>query len=198
MPIAELDERLELLGDQFRCPVVRKPRLGAVAIEGRVPDPRGFGNPVSDEDRADRRSALDLLGISADGVAVLEQDAFLPPNGVHDAGGQAASKVVHVGELGDQPERHFLTTAADEDREVLLGTAEATVRGALAREETRGAHNRSDFPELDPAMEVNFIVRRGSQAQMTLEPAPVPAVSVELTSWLARAGDLDPAGRLLE
>jgi len=80
----------------------------------------------------------------------------------------------------------------------MLGTAEATLRGAIAREETRGAHIRSDFPELDPEMKVNFIVGRGSDARMTLEPAPLPAVSDELTSWLARAGDLDPAGRLLE
>ena len=47
-------------------------------------------------------------------------------------------------------------------------------------------------------MEVNFIVGRNSHAQMTLEPAPVPAVSAELTAWLARAGDLDPAGGFLE
>jgi succinate dehydrogenase / fumarate reductase flavoprotein subunit len=84
------------------------------------------------------------------------------------------------------------------DLQAMLGTAEATLRGAIAREETRGAHNRSDFPELDPEMEVNFIVGRGSHARMTVEPAPVPAVSVELTSWLARAGDMDPAGKLLE
>jgi hypothetical protein len=43
-------------------------------------------------------------------------------------------------------------------------------------------------------MEVNFIIGRGSDARMTLEPAPVPAVSVELTSWLARAGNIDPRG----
>ncbi len=84
------------------------------------------------------------------------------------------------------------------DVQAMLGTAEATLRGAIAREETRGAHNRADFPELDPEMEVNFIVGRGSHARMTLEPAPVPAVSVELTPWLARAGDMDPAGKLLE
>jgi succinate dehydrogenase / fumarate reductase flavoprotein subunit len=84
------------------------------------------------------------------------------------------------------------------DLQAMLGTAEATLRGAIAREETRGAHIRSDFPELDPQMEVNFIVGRGSDARMTLEPAPLPAVSEELTSWLARTGDLDPAGKLLE
>jgi succinate dehydrogenase / fumarate reductase flavoprotein subunit len=84
------------------------------------------------------------------------------------------------------------------DVQAMLGTAEATLRGAIAREETRGAHNRSDFPELDPAMEVNFIVRRDGDARMSLESAPVPAVPVELAPWLARAGNIDPAGKLLE
>ena len=84
------------------------------------------------------------------------------------------------------------------DVRAMLGTAEATLRGAIAREETRGAHNRSDFPELDPEMEVNFIVRRGSHSRMTLERAPVAAVPAGLTSWLKRAGDIDPAGKLLE
>ncbi len=83
------------------------------------------------------------------------------------------------------------------DVQAMLGTAEATLRGAMARQETRGAHNRLDFPELDPKMEANFMVGRDSQARMTLEPAPVPAVSVELTAWLAGAGDMDPAGKLL-
>jgi succinate dehydrogenase / fumarate reductase flavoprotein subunit len=84
------------------------------------------------------------------------------------------------------------------DVQAMLGTAEATLRGAIAREESRGAHNRSDFPELDPAMEVNFIIGRNSDARMTLEPIPVPAVPVELAPWLARAGNIDPAGKLLE
>jgi succinate dehydrogenase / fumarate reductase flavoprotein subunit len=84
------------------------------------------------------------------------------------------------------------------DVQAMLGTAEATLRGAIAREETRGAHNRSDFPELDPAMQVNFVVRRTGDARMTLEPAAVPAVPVELAPWLAGAGNIDPAGKLLE
>ncbi len=84
------------------------------------------------------------------------------------------------------------------DVQAMLGTAEATLRGAMARRETRGAHNRSDFPELDPEMDVNFIVGRGSDARMTRESAPIPAVSEQLRSWLDPAGDLDPAGRLLE
>jgi succinate dehydrogenase / fumarate reductase flavoprotein subunit len=84
------------------------------------------------------------------------------------------------------------------DIRAMLGTAEATLRGALARTETRGAHNRSDFPELDPEMVVNFVVGRGADARVTIESAPVPAVSEELTPWLAPARELDATGRLLE
>lgn len=84
------------------------------------------------------------------------------------------------------------------DVQAMLGSAEATLRGAIARQETRGAHNRSDFPELDPAMEVNFTIRRNSDARMSLESAPVPVVPVELAPWLATAGNIDPAGKLLE
>jgi succinate dehydrogenase / fumarate reductase flavoprotein subunit len=84
------------------------------------------------------------------------------------------------------------------DVQAMLGTAEATLRGAIARAETRGAHNRSDFPELDPELQVNFRVGRGTDARMTIESTPVPAVSEELSPWLAPARDLDTAGRLLE
>src|ERR1700730_13712513 len=40
-----------------------------------------------------------------------------------------------------------------------LGTAEATLRCALERRESRGAHNRTDFPRLDPALQRNFFTR---------------------------------------
>jgi succinate dehydrogenase / fumarate reductase flavoprotein subunit len=84
------------------------------------------------------------------------------------------------------------------DVQAMLGTAEATLRGALAREESRGAHNRSDFPELDPTMQVNFVVGRSSEARMTLTGVPVPPVSAELLPWLANAGNLEQAEKLLE
>ncbi|MGQ0608791.1 MAG: FAD-dependent oxidoreductase [Chloroflexota bacterium] len=84
------------------------------------------------------------------------------------------------------------------DLQAMLGTAEATLLGAIARKETRGAHIRSDFPELDPEMMISFVVGRGADARVKLEPSPIPGASEELLPWLARAEDLDPVGRLLE
>jgi succinate dehydrogenase / fumarate reductase flavoprotein subunit len=80
-----------------------------------------------------------------------------------------------------------------------LLAADATVRGALARRETRGCHNRTDRPELDPALQVNFHTRADDDGGV-LEPwsVPVPPVPDELVGWLAEAGPPDLAGRLLE
>lgn len=35
--------------------------------------------------------------------------------------------------------------------------ARATLEAALERRETRGCHNRSDFPDMDPALRVNLV-----------------------------------------
>jgi succinate dehydrogenase / fumarate reductase flavoprotein subunit len=81
-----------------------------------------------------------------------------------------------------------------------LVVAEATMRGALARRESRGCHNRTDFPELDPSLQVNFHTRvpEDGTGVGTPWPAPVPAVPDELLSSLEAAGPVDLAGRLLE
>ena len=73
------------------------------------------------------------------------------------------------------------------------------MRGALARRESRGCHNRTDFPELDPALQVNFHTRLDDDGRL-VEPwaEPVPPVPAELEPWLDAAGPADVAGRLLE
>ncbi|ESS04603.1 MAG: fumarate reductase flavoprotein [uncultured archaeon A07HR67] len=38
----------------------------------------------------------------------------------------------------------------------MLVAAEAVLRGALEREESRGAHYRSDYPDVDPAWRQNL------------------------------------------
>jgi succinate dehydrogenase / fumarate reductase flavoprotein subunit len=80
-----------------------------------------------------------------------------------------------------------------------LLVAEATMRGALARRESRGCHNRADFRDLDPALQVNFYNGLGDDGRL-VDPwsQPIPPVRDELRTWLDRTGPADSAGRLLE
>jgi succinate dehydrogenase / fumarate reductase, flavoprotein subunit len=79
-----------------------------------------------------------------------------------------------------------------------LMAAEATLLGALARSESRGAHQRRDFPRLDPDLQVNFRTRLDDAGQLTITAQPVPPVPPELASWTQSDEVLDVAGRLLE
>jgi succinate dehydrogenase / fumarate reductase flavoprotein subunit len=74
-----------------------------------------------------------------------------------------------------------------------LLAAQATLECALERKETRGAHNRVDFPEQDPALRVNLIW--APDGRVVPEPIAAPSPTVA-----ALAGDqqLEVAGRLLE
>jgi succinate dehydrogenase / fumarate reductase flavoprotein subunit len=79
-----------------------------------------------------------------------------------------------------------------------LLAAEATLRGALERRETRGAHNRSDFPELDATYEVNFYTRL-DDGEFTIRSEPVPDASPELDEIIRSAPSVEAgADRLLE
>jgi succinate dehydrogenase / fumarate reductase flavoprotein subunit len=80
-----------------------------------------------------------------------------------------------------------------------LIAAEATLLGAIQRRESRGAHQRSDFPRTNPELQVNFYVRRDSDSdRLEISSESVPPVSKDLARWL-ETGPLEVAGeRLLE
>jgi len=71
------------------------------------------------------------------------------------------------------------------DLRSLVLISEAVARSALARRESRGAHSRIDYPNLDDAWgkKNNIIVKRGDQ--MTREERPVPEMPAELQEILA-------------
>ena len=80
-----------------------------------------------------------------------------------------------------------------------LLVAEATARGAIARRESRGCHNRTDYPQLDPALQVNFHTRLDGDGRLVdLWSEPVEPVPAELRPWLDQAGPADVGGGLLE
>jgi len=95
-----------------------------------------------------------------------------------------------------EDEGHRALALALDVRAALL-SAEATLRGALERRESRGAHQRSDHPETDPALAVNFVVRLDGGRQV-VHPRAVVEVPAELQEVLEGAEALPVAGRLLE
>ncbi len=72
-------------------------------------------------------------------------------------------------------------------------SARATVACARQRRETRGAHNRSDYPDLDPAFQVNLTYSRSGE----IEPTPI-GDTPEPQEHARDAPELEAAGRLLE
>ncbi len=74
-----------------------------------------------------------------------------------------------------------------------LLAARATLQSALKRRETRGAHVRSDHPDLDPNQQHNLL---WTPAGITA--APIGTASPEVLALAHTAEDLTSAGRLLE
>lgn len=83
------------------------------------------------------------------------------------------------------------------DLRAALLSAEATVRGAIERRESRGAHQRADYPDTDPSLQVNFVIRLAEDAEQVLYRQEVPPVSDDLLAWLDDE-EFAVQGRLLE
>ncbi len=83
------------------------------------------------------------------------------------------------------------------DLRAALMSAEATLRGALERRESRGAHQRTDYPDTDAALAVNFLIRLDDAGQQVIHSMPVPPLSEALQAYMD-SEELVVAGRLLE
>jgi len=77
------------------------------------------------------------------------------------------------------------------DLKASLVAARATLEGALERRESRGCHNRSDYPGLDPALQVN-LVWSPATGVVREEIPPVPEEIAQLI------GEVSSEGKLVE
>lgn len=108
-----------------------------------------------------------------------------------------------AGLAGDSPgQAGAPDLAAALDLRAMLLTAEATLRAALLRTESRGAHQRSDYPETDPAWQRTIVVQPGPHKNgdspalvLTTAALPPPAQAV---AEMHDEAHLDLEGRLLE
>jgi succinate dehydrogenase / fumarate reductase flavoprotein subunit len=69
--------------------------------------------------------------------------------------------------------------------------ARATLEAALERRETRGCHNRSDFPSLDPSLQVNLVW--SPSTGVTREE--IPEIPEEIAALMR---DVSTVGKLVE
>jgi len=69
--------------------------------------------------------------------------------------------------------------------------ARATLQAALERRETRGCHNRSDYPELDPALQVNMVW----SADGTVARETIPEIPEDIAALMR---DVSVVGKLVE
>jgi succinate dehydrogenase / fumarate reductase, flavoprotein subunit len=76
--------------------------------------------------------------------------------------------------------------------------AEATVLSARQRRESRGAHQRYDYPKLDPKKKVNFMIILVPPGDLQVTSKPLPEVSNELAEWVLEEKEQSLQDRLLE
>jgi succinate dehydrogenase / fumarate reductase flavoprotein subunit len=97
-----------------------------------------------------------------------------------------------MGNVGVHPDiAGFQDLAHAFDLKASALAARATLQSALERRETRGCHNRSDFPELDPALQVNLVW----SADGTVERESIAPVPSEIAE---RMREVEVAGKLVE
>jgi succinate dehydrogenase / fumarate reductase flavoprotein subunit len=89
-----------------------------------------------------------------------------------------------------------LATALDLKGSIIA--AEATLRSALARKESRGAHQRRDFPASSQDFNVNIQVHLRGDGRHDLRLEPVKTVREDLKMWFEDSDEFSVDGRLLE
>ena len=85
------------------------------------------------------------------------------------------------------------------DLQASLVSSEATLLSALNREESRGAHQREDFEDIDKKFNVNMKVEFDNNENLLLTKEDTPSLKKELKSLITKTKEIDNfEGMLLE
>ncbi|CAL9521863.1 8-methylmenaquinol:fumarate reductase flavoprotein subunit [Nocardiopsis dassonvillei] len=97
-----------------------------------------------------------------------------------------------IGGLGVHPDlAGFQDLAHAFDLKSMALSGRATLEAALERRETRGCHNRSDFPDTDPSLRVNLVWSGPGR----LEREGIPGVPAEISELMH---EVSSTGKLVE
>ena len=85
------------------------------------------------------------------------------------------------------------------DLQSSLFSAKATIISALQRNESRGAHQRSDYPELDPLSKFNCLVSMDDNSNLKVSKIPLKELNEEQITIVANSKrEEDIRNKLLE
>ena len=85
------------------------------------------------------------------------------------------------------------------DLQSSLLSAKATIVSALQRNESRGAHQRSDYPELDPSFQLNFLVSMDENNVLKVSKLPLKELKENLKKIIVNSKkEEDIKNKLLE
>ena len=85
------------------------------------------------------------------------------------------------------------------DLQSSLISAKATILSALERNESRGAHQRSDFPKIDISFRFNCLVNMDENSNLKISKVPLKELNEKLKEIIANATrEEDIRDKLLE